>query len=203
MIGNSEVGKSSLIKKIIGMKCSLISKSIEPTYLDASQHITTTLCINNSEYYCTFIELFTNFIGLIVNTNQRRYLERANLIMYVCRLDCFTYEEKEDFKKYINFFKDAQKISALVITGCENYNDEERLNLVKGFQSNESTKEIAASMQRGIYTVGFPDLTNYPMWSKEALENTAQKDVSKLHELIEYSCSIEDIQSISTQCLIL
>ena len=203
MIGNSAVGKTTLIKKISGMNCPLISKSTEYPFPSTSQNITTTLCINNKEYHCTFIELFANYIGLVANTNKRQCLRQLNLLIYVCRHDCFSCEEKEELKKYISFFHDAQNISALVITGCENHNDKERLNLVERFKSNENTKDIATSMKNGIYTVGFPDLTNCPRWSKEALESTAQKDISKIHELIENSYRTGNILYESSGCLIM
>lgn len=170
VIGKENVGKTSLINNIIGSN-SLLSTEV---LCHNTTRVSSTLLINNKKYHCTFIELFSYFVGLIVNTNQRVYLENLNLIIYVCKCDHFTCEEKEDFERYTEFFENVCSISALVITGCDAHNVEERAKLVEDFKSNENTKHIAASMNMGIYTVGFPDLTNHPSVSENILQSIAK-----------------------------
>ena len=168
MIGEEYVGKNLLINKIIGKDCRLMSKPTESSLQNyITQYINTILLVNGEKYHCTFIEMLSHSVRAV----QRRLLEKPNLIIYVCRYDCFTYEERKDFQDCIWFFKSARhSVSALVITGCEYLNDEERAQVVENFKSNIRTKDIAASMDGRIYTVGLC---------------SSQKDVSKLRLLIE------------------
>ena len=179
MIGKEYVGKSLLINKIIGKDCPLMSKPTESSLQNyITQYINTILLVNGEKYHCTFIEMLSHSVRAV----QRRLLENLNLIIYVCRYDCFTYEDQEDFQDCIRFFKSARhSVSALVITGCEYLNDEERAQVVENFKSDISTKDIAANMDGRIYTVGLCSPTDYPNPSK----CVAQKDVSKLRLLIE------------------
>ena len=188
MIGKEYVGKSLLINKMIGKDCRLMSKPTESSLQNyitqyilqnyITQYINTILLVNGEKYHCTFIEMLSHSVRAV----QRRLLRNLNLIIYVCRYDCFTYEDQEDFQDCIRFFKSARhSVSALVITGCEYLNDEERAQVVENFKSDINTKDIAASMDGRIYTAGLCSPTDYPNPSK----CVAQKDVLKLHLLIE------------------
>ena len=183
MVGKEYVGKSLLINKIIGKDYPLMSKPTESSlqnYITRVQYINTMLLINGEKYHCTFIEILSHFVRA-----EQGLLEYPNLIIYVCRYDCFTYEEQENFRDCIRSFKFARRsVSALVITGCESLNDEERAQVVENFKSDINTKDIAASMDGGIYTVGLCSSTDYPNPSK----CVAQEDVSKLRLLIGMAC---------------
>ena len=198
MVGKEYVGKSLLINKIIGKDYLLMSKPTESSLQNyITQYINTTLLVNGEKYHCTFIEMLSNFVRA-----EQGLLKKLNLIIYVCRYDCFTYEEQEDFRDCIRFFKFARRsVSALVITGCEPLNDEERAQIVENFKSDINTKDIAASMDGGIYTVGLCSSTDYPNPSK----CVAQEDVSKLCLLIEMAyCKEHILQHMNERhCLIL
>ena len=192
MIGKPRSGKSSVINRVIG-EDYLDVKS--PGY--TNQHVHRKLVINNSKYQCTFIEIPGSFyyynkpisyhVEKIAKSHLREHLQRLHLIIHVFKHGRFTVGERETFKMYMNFFKNAQRISALVITHCESFSDEHCTGIVKEWKSNEQTRDIAASMGKGIYTVGFPKV---PITiTKPAI----QEDVSKLHQLIKESSDTVDV----------
>ena len=84
----------------------------------------------------------------------------VNLVYFVFKANRFTSEERETFDTIIRNFKDdISTVSALIITNCESWSDDERLDYIVKFRKNPDTSDIAAFMQKGIYCVGFPDLS--------------------------------------------
>ena len=90
---------------------------------------------------------------------------------------------------YTKRFKNAESISALVITHCEELTDAARTMGVEHVKS----EGFAAGMGKGIYTVGFPNLEYVAVNNKELFKLEMQKDVSKLHQLIKESIDTIDV----------
>ena len=127
--------------------------------------------------------------------NQGINLKRINLIIYVIRHGRFTMDDHEILQKYTDVFKHPCSISALVINNCDFLSDVARTTVVEDFKSGHYTKDYAAIMGKGIYTVGFPNLhcfdDNPPL--KEVVKLRIQEDVIKLHQLIEESNDVLDV----------
>ena len=102
-------------------------------------------------------------------------------------------EEDMNSFVYTKIFPQTESISALVITNCDSKNNAARTEIVEDFKSYELTKDIAASMGKGIYTVGFPDITEMDDDDVTMSLIKSQKDASKLHRLIEESSDSVDI----------
>ena len=82
-----------------------------------------------------------------------------HLIIFVFKNSRFTKEDSEAFGFIARLFKPVIKdISLLVITCCEVLSKTARKDLVANFRTEQSTKDIAAVMERGIEPVGFPNL---------------------------------------------
>jgi predicted GTPase len=111
-----------------------------------------------------------------------------NVVLFVFRKGRFTDEEKEVFRMIRRYCYDSvSEMAALVITGCEDLDDEGREAYVKDFKENHRTKEIADFMKKGIFTVGFPKTKGMPPPLQEYYKELAEKDVDKLIQVIHKS----------------
>ena len=208
MIGMSDSGKSSLINNVIGEDYLHITKPFTTSPV-TPQHVYRELLINSNKYQCNFIELPVcvsqlctypfyikdQIVKQITNLNQRECLERLNLIIHVIIFRRLTLKEEEFFRVYKKIF--PKSISAIVITGCDVCNDATRTRIVEDFKSDEVSKDFAASMGKGIYTVGFPNLNNFDDIDDESfvevIKLKMQEDVSQLHQVIEKSNDTVDV----------
>ena len=120
----------------------------------------------------------------IKNVVQNKLTEGVSLILFVFKQGRFTKEENETFKFIIkNFKNEISEISALIITGCDNEDEEGRKKIVEEFTINPVTKEIASFMGKGIHCVGFPTLTNMKQQIKTIIEEDMKKDITMLRNL--------------------
>lgn len=110
----------------------------------------------------------------------------VNLILFIYRQGRWTKEEQDTFDFITkNFRNEISHISALVITGCDGYDQPQKEDVVKDF--TESKPAIAGFMEKGIHPVGFPDMAKLKPKLKEAYEEDARSDQEELRRLI-YSC---------------
>ena len=193
MLGSSDSGKSTVINRVIKEDRCEISQGFH--FESAMQKIDKTLVISDKEYHCTFLELYGSSDRSQRET-QLLSIGKVNLIMFVLRSGC-SFIEIEDAQRLMKLVRDASSISALVITDCESRSDEERMELVDKFKSNTQSKDLAAWMGKGVYTVGFPDLRGdqLPQQMKGCYESVALKDVTKLHELVRGSSDVKAIEN--------
>ncbi|XP_020895545.1 uncharacterized protein LOC110234508 [Exaiptasia diaphana] len=107
-----------------------------------------------------------------------------NLVIFTMKNGAL-HEEKELklFKSIAKNFKEIQDISALVITGCESLEDEEREELVEQVKNEDATKDIAKFMGKGIFPVGFPPLERVKAALKEAYQDGIDADSETLQTL--------------------
>ena len=200
MIGSTGSGKSLLINNVIGEDCLHIHPGFLTAPTTRAQHVCRELLINDNKYQCSFTKLVLHAFDkpphLLPHPYQRECLERLNLIIYVMKLGRLILEEKECFKIFTQFF--PQSISALVFTYSEFCDNARRNKIVEEFKSHELTKDIAAKMGKGIYTVGFPDLADIPDPCVEIYKLKIQEDVSKLHRLIEESNNSVHVDVLKT-----
>ena len=97
-----------------------------------------------------------------IKENIERYLKPGiNLIILVVRKDCCTPEEINDLANIAEsiFTAEARNYIALVHTGCEVFEVDERRKYIELFKSNEGpAKRLSLLCLKGTYVVGFPDL---------------------------------------------
>ena len=198
MLGSSGSGKSTLINRAIKKdRCEISHFHFESAFHRVDDEI---VVINDNKYCCTFLEPF----GISDISHREVHLlpqlGKLNLIVFVLKLGSSCNEVYEASQRLTNFIRDASSISALVITGCEYLSDDKRMKLVDDFKSGAHSKDFAARMGKGIYTVGFPDITggDFPHEGKEYFESVALKDVAKLHELIRGSSDVKAVENCSS-----
>ena len=189
MVGGSGCGKSTLINNIVGENLLQVYHGFRcDNRDDLPSHVKKTLLINNNLYDCHITESppYKNPYDMVL-TNQRL---RVNLIIYIMKFQRLTDNDLKTFQEYTRLFQNTHSISAFVITGCEMT---DRTRVVEVLKSDIYTKDFAAIMGKGIYTVGFPDISSYPTVMEEWFKLEQQKDVTKLHELIEKSNDTVDV----------
>ena len=109
-----------------------------------------------------------------------------NLVLFVSSKGRFTDEEQACLETIVNIFhKDVSEISALVVTHCDHMTDARRHKYVEEFRSDRHTRDIAAFMRKGTFTVGFPDVNELDSDElKGFLERKIESDASKLRDLV-------------------
>ena len=113
------------------------------------------------------------------------YVDGINVILFVFKKGRLTAEEQEVFS-FIRgrFDQEISPISALAVTGCENDTPEARRSLVREFQVNDATRQIASQMKKGIYPVGFPPVKNMIPALQHAYTQQMLVDRSTLRNLV-------------------
>lgn len=117
-----------------------------------------------------------------IKAKLKTHLEHGiNLILLVVRKDCCTPEELTSLADIVEalFNAAATEYIALVHTGCENFEDDERSKYIDSFRRTKGPAGRLSSLcQKGIYAVGFPDLEqvskNYFHLYQESINNSKQ-----------------------------
>ena len=191
VVGMKNTGKSTLIRKLI--KDSHRDASINP-FLDTTQEptteiqlITKTLFINGKYYECTFIDTpGLTRRTVLDNIRQKLYsTDELTLIMFV-----FKHGESttEAISLFCNLFEDVTCVTAAaVITFCDTLSDVDYQEITKEFTSDSNTKEFSTDIDGRVYPIDFPNTAVMEEMAGEFSRKFIQKNVSKLHQLIEVS----------------
>ena len=130
----------------------------------------------------------------IISTTKKYVREHVpvglHLILFVYKKNRWTKEEQDTFDFLTTHFEgEISAISALIITGCEGVDGDERKGIVDTFKQEKP--DIANFMQKGIIPVGFPDLQKMKAAIREAYKEDIKADQEALRTLV-YSC--EDVK---------
>ena len=162
-------------------------------YTSAKMH----MC--GKEYNCNFVDTHTTSTDDIkAIIPDFRFVRRiVNLILFVIRKSCLFGKEIKNLEILWDCLNKPFSVSALVITHCEFLNDKARADLIMKVRSHELTKNIAASMGKGIYTVGFPDLTDTDNDIVKVFIRRIYKDRSDLLQLVVRSSGTVDVPDVA------
>ncbi len=170
LVGRPGAGTSSLANAIIGKDKFPVDSSVASVKLHMPiSEVKDT--VNGVEYKIKVINTITPFDTGEFERNHRYFIreiqdfvqEGISLILFVVRVGRFTDEERHTFDLIMKVFGDkVSDISALVLTHCEQINQRAREKTVEHFKSSEDTKRFAEFAKKGIYTVGFPDVSEVP-----------------------------------------
>lgn len=181
-----KTGKSTLIRNLID-ECNhnantspFQDTACEPT--TEVKLIVKTLFINGKFYKCTFIDT----PGLrTVPDNIQQSTDELTLIMFVLK---HGNNSTEAISYFTNKLQDiACQSVAVIITFCDTLIDEEYKDIIKKFMSSCDTKQFSTDVYKRVYPIGFPNTALMEERAGEFSRNFIQKNVSKLHQLIEQS----------------
>lgn len=198
VLGKCGAGKSTVANNIVGHDVFTVGSSLGSVTEKPSHTEVIATGKDGTQYNFKVIDTVGLFdmqktnkatINSVKSYFKKRVPEGVNLVLFVFKHGRFTPEEKETFDYIIkNFRKEISGISALVVTSCEDLDEEGREKVKKEFSSNASTTDLASFMGKGIFTVGFPDLKNVKEKYREDYKADAEQDAEVLRELV-YECS--------------
>ena len=198
VVGKSGSGKSSVANNIAGQDLFKIGHTTE-SETTRQTHVAVDFRYDNVIYSLKIVDtvgLFDTERGkagnqAIMDEIKRYFTEKfpegINLVLFVFKKGNFSEEEKETFAFIISEFKKSvSAMSALVITHCDGMEDDEREDCIRDFRTAKVSCDIAGFMQKGIYTVGFPDWFTCSETKKEKLFRftNIQEDSDTLRALI-------------------
>ena len=131
-------------------------------------------------------------------------IERTNLFLFVIKKGCFTAEDQEMFTMVFSLIRkrlcnDFSRISALAITGCEDYSPATRERMIQMFKCNLTTQDIASQMGMGIYAVGFPDVKLMHQILQQDYKKQMLQDRDTLRGLIVRATPERDVKLMMAQ----
>ena len=193
VLGKTGAGKSTIANKISGIGEFQV-KNVAGSVTDYVEAVSSIVVDEDSKIKYCFKVIDT--IGVFDTRHQndhamaeiKRFFQKevpegVHLVLFVFRKGRFTEEEKRTFDFITeNFHKQISGFSALVITACENDNEDARKVFVESFRSEAPA--FARFMKKGIYTVGFPDLSSMKTAVREALEADMREEVKELQKIV-------------------
>lgn len=184
IVGAIGAGKKTVAKHLIG-------HDSQPTKFENSVRDNVRKLEMESDNFMYSINMISVPEGNIPDEEVRcafndeiRKLEGVNVVLFVIRRGQFADKDIVGFQRIIqNLRSGVASMSAMIVTGCEDLEPEKRNGFVADFQRNPATSEIANFMQKGIITVGFPDLSSQSTHGSTMTERI-EMDRKELQELV-------------------
>ncbi|XP_067035473.1 GTPase IMAP family member 4-like [Acropora muricata] len=193
VVGKTGAGKSTVANKVLGLEkfpvknvANSVTSEVEArcsTFYDESSRtrynfkIIDTLGVfdtkHKNDYVMTKIKTFF----------QKDSPEGINLVLFVFRKGRFTAEERRTFDYIIGNFSDQiSDFSALVLTCCEGQTDAANQEFHASFQ--REARRIVSFMKKGIYMVGFPDVSKMKPRMKQVIEEEIKEQAEMLRKVV-------------------
>ena len=122
-----------------------------------------------------------------IETFFKERISGANLILFVFKQGRWTDEEKQTFDLFTKYFVDTavSNISALIVTGCDGYTEEQKEKVCKEFKENQP--DISNFMKKGVLAVSFQDVSKLIEEIRPIHKEKQKADQEKLRQLV-YEC---------------
>ena len=115
-------------------------------------------------------------------TYIRGRFDNIHLIIFVTKKERYTEENHKSLMRAVRSLDpQARSLSALVITHCEGITDENRQGIVHNFKVDPRGCKVADFIDKGIYTVGFPDTSNM---SPKSYQSGIDKDENIIRRMV-------------------
>lgn len=117
---------------------------------------------------------------------MKKIIAFINLVIFVIRADRLEGDDNRIIMSVLELFNRSQlsRISCLIITHCEYYDERKRQDITTQFVKDEYTSDIGSLMEKGIITTGFasPDVCNE--YFLETIQTQNKTDLEKVENLI-------------------
>lgn len=205
IVGKAGTGKATIANQISGaitfdvLDRRLMSRS-------AREIVSKRLSVDGCEIKLSIIDTaglngFPNKTNLQILEDIRQQSSEGgiNLILFVVsHSDGFTQEDRQPTEFIISHLHESMStISALVVTKCENQNDQKRAAIIKDYKDN--AQSITNFMGKGILTFGFPKPEDIDDEFKPIIDQRVQQDKQKLHDLVYSSDQFQQLQFARVQ----
>lgn len=193
VLGKTGAGKSTVANKISGQQ-EFEVKNVASSVTAEVKAVRCTFSDNDNriQYHVKTIDTMGVFDTKRKNDDvmaeiKKFFLTEApegvNLVLFVFRKGRFTEEEKRTFEFITkNFQEQISDFSALVITACEDSNEQARAEFLYSFR--QEAGDVASFMKKGIYMVGFPDVSRLKPRVRRALEEDMEDEIQMLRRIV-------------------
>ena len=188
VLGKVGVGKATLANHIMEKKVFPVKGPVESvTRLPSQQRFHE---LKSVRKYTTIKVYIIDTIAQSEKKNRYEAIkltEKVNLILFVIQRGSpwLTKGERDQLHEFMKQNGQLSKISALIITFCEVLDQAAREEVVADFRRDKYVEEIAKFMEKGIFTVGFPNPTAMDETTYQLLLENIREDEKKLYELID------------------
>ena len=193
VVGKTGGGKSTVGNKILGEVKFAVKNVAASVTLKVEAHCS---CLDDESSPTVYSFKVIDTVGLfdtkaknaaaikeMKNFFQNECPEGVNLVLFVCRKGRFTEEERRTFDYIMKHLrKQISDFSALAITHCEGESDSANQEFLTSFE--EEASDIVSFMKKGIYMVGFPDVSKMKPRIKEAMEEEINEQAEMLRKVV-------------------
>ena len=193
VVGKTGAGKSTVANKVLGLEkfavknvaCSVTSE-VEArcsSFYDQSSRTRYNFKIIDTLGVFDTKHKNDDVMTKIKTFFQKDSPEGINLVLFVFRKGRFTAEERRTFDYIIGNFSDQiSDFSALVLTYCEGQTDAANQEFHASFQ--REARRIVSFMKKGIYMVGFPDVSKMKPRMKQVMEEEIKEQAEMLQKVV-------------------
>ena len=193
VVGKTGGGKSTVANKVLGLEKFAIKNVANSVTSEVEAHCSTFYDQSSrTRYNFKVIDTIGVFdtkqknddvIAKIKTFFRKDSPEGINLVLFVFRKGRFTDEERRTFDYIIGNFSDQiSDFSALVLTCCEGQTDAANQEFHASFE--EEASDIVSFMKRGIYMVGFPDISKIKPEMKQVMEEETKEKAEMLRKVV-------------------
>ena len=196
ILGNIGSGKSTLVNRIVGENICQVRGSIE----SVTRSTTYDKSIPATARGCCYTFRLIDTAGVydrnnheIVSEIRRTFQEEihnVNLVLFVYKDGRFTPENRQTLEVIMRHFTQISEISALIVTNCDQKGKAARSRIKEDIET--SAKFITNFVKKGIFTVGFPNLSEIDEDMRPLYEESIKKDETMLRDLVD-SCEEEKL----------